>query len=303
MATALPSHSILHREFLSRPIATLSPKPAVTIGPRATIEEAIARLNVEKVGCLLVMGEHRLLGILTERDILAKVHPDRGTIPKLLVQDCMTANPSMTRQSAGISRLLYDMAVGGFRHMPVMLKGEGSFGVLSTTDFIDRLHSRLTKRILEDDTKVEFDRNVVDEFFASSLNVLRPDAPISAAVSTPVHECVQKLIQGKRGALAILGDSQRVIGVFTERDYLRKVLARNIDSSVAEVGDYMSHPAQTLMPSATIAFAFQCLSERGFRHLPIVNFEEKLTGMISVRTVVNYLAEGILETLKQSQLK
>jgi CBS domain-containing protein len=95
-----------------------------------------------------------------------------------------------------------------------------------------------------------------------AIHSVGPDASIT--------ECVRLMTAGKIGALMVM-DGARLIGIFTERDALNKVLAGNLDPSNTKVSEVMTKDPYCIGPTTTVGDAMQLITERRFRHLPIVD--------------------------------
>lgn len=110
---------------------------------------------------------------------------------------------------------------------------------------------------------------------------VEPTAPLSAAI-----EAMKK----DEGGCAIVCEGERVVGIFTERDLLTKIVGNEVDMQ-GPVSDWMSPAVSTLTPDATIGDAVSLMNERSFRNIPLVK-DGKLVGSISVFDVIFYLAES-----------
>ncbi len=92
----------------------------------------------------------------------------------------------------------------------------------------------------------------------------------SVGPDTSVTECVRLMTASKIGALIVL-DSKRLIGIFTERDALNKVLAGGLSPSNTKVSEVMTKDPYCIPPTTTVGDAMKLITERRFRHLPIVD--------------------------------
>ncbi|HYE64820.1 MAG TPA: CBS domain-containing protein, partial [Pyrinomonadaceae bacterium] len=81
-----------------------------------------------------------------------------------------------------------------------------------------------------------------------------------------------------------------VVGIFTERDLLTKVIGEQVDLN-APVRDLMSPVVKTLTPDATLGDAVRVMNEKSYRNIPLVK-EDQLVGSISIFDVIAYLAES-----------
>ncbi len=118
------------------------------------------------------------------------------------------------------------------------------------------------------------------------------------APETSVEEAAQIMGERKIGALLVMRDDE-LLGIFTERDILIKVVAKKLNAADIEVHSIMTKEVIVIDPRRTVREAMQIVTEKKLRHLPIVK-EGQLVGMLSggdlTRSIVNE-AEGVIETL------
>jgi CBS domain-containing protein len=114
-----------------------APEPNV-IDAGASIDEAIRRMQADGVDCLLVIEVGALVGIFTDRDAILKVagQPTEGRT----IADVMTHDPVILRSGDPVAVAINKMAVGGFRHVPIVKGGE-PVGVVSARDVFRHLAS------------------------------------------------------------------------------------------------------------------------------------------------------------------
>jgi CBS domain-containing protein len=116
-----------------------APQP-VTVEPGLPIDEAIERMHGEGLDCLLVVEDGRLVGIFTDRDAVLKVAGrDADERP---IATVMTRDPVVLRHDDPIAVAIHKMAVGGFRHVPIVEDGR-PIGVVSARDVFRHIASRL----------------------------------------------------------------------------------------------------------------------------------------------------------------
>ena len=87
-----------------------------------------------------------------------------------------------------------------------------------------------------------------------------------------------------RGSLVVV-DSGKPVGIITERDLVRRIMAENRSPSATKVGDIMSEPLISVGPEATISGAANVMYENGIRRLPVIE-EGRLLGMITSTDLV-----------------
>ncbi|MBD0281669.1 MAG: CBS domain-containing protein [Thermoleophilaceae bacterium] len=105
----------------------------LTVEPDLPLAEVAKRMVSRDVGAALVTEGARLVGIVTERDILRAVA--RGIQESAVVTDCMTSDPETMDPNESTEHAAVLMLHGGFRHLPVV-EGGGVVGMLSIRDLM-----------------------------------------------------------------------------------------------------------------------------------------------------------------------
>ena len=100
---------------------------------------------------------------------------------------------------------------------------------------------------------------------------------------TTVRQAVRKMIEANVGCLIVETDT-KVIGIFTERDLLRRVVGDDKDPDSVLIAEVMSSPVSSCKPSDDIDECFKTLSAGEFRHLLVLDNDEPV-GVISLRDV------------------
>ena len=111
----------------------------------------------------------------------------------------------------------------------------------------------------------------------------------SVGPETTVTECVRLMTVSKIGALIVM-HGERLIGIFTERDALNKVLAGGLDPGKTKVSEVMTKDPYCISPTTTVGDAMKLITERRFRHLPIVD-NGKVLGMVSSGDLTRWLVQ------------
>lgn len=108
---------------------------------------------------------------------------------------------------------------------------------------------------------------------------------------TTVAAAVDQMNQQRIGSLVVLdGDGDRVIGIFTERDVLVRVIAVGRDPATTEVGDVMTGEPITVRSTTTVAEAMQTVHRSRCRHLPVID-GGRVTGLISIGDLNRWMLE------------
>src|SRR2546425_7768653 len=123
--------------LLDDPVATLGPAEPICMAPTATVEEAIARMLERRQACVLVVdGDGRLTGILTERDVLMRVAGAGREPRRTVLRDVMTPNPEALTAGHRVAYAVHCMSVAGFRTVPLVDAERRPIGVGTVSDVI-----------------------------------------------------------------------------------------------------------------------------------------------------------------------
>ena len=111
----------------------------------------------------------------------------------------------------------------------------------------------------------------------------------SVGPDTPVTECVRTMTAEKIGALIVM-EGEKLVGIFTERDALNKVLAAGLDPVHTRVSEVMTRDPYCIPPTTTVGEAMELVSKRRFRHLPIVE-NGKVRAVISSGDLTHWMVK------------
>ena len=109
-----------------------------------------------------------------------------------------------------------------------------------------------------------------------------PEATVAAAV----HLMNEKNI----GAVVVL-EGESVVGIFTERDVLRRVIDGGMNAETTALREVMTKQLVFVRPSTTVEEALVIIKAKNCRHLPVMD-EERLIGMLSLRDLTNWIVDG-----------
>lgn len=111
-----------------------------------------------------------------------------------------------------------------------------------------------------------------------------------------VYEALQLLADKDVGALMVM-DKGKLVGMFSERDYARKLLLFKLTSKKSKVGDIMSKEVVVVTPDTRIYDCMALMTKRHVRHLPVME-KEQIVGLISIGDVVNSVIHQQNVTIK-----
>jgi len=122
---------------------------------------------------------------------------------------------------------------------------------------------------------------------------------LSVAPDIPVFEALEVMADKNVGALLVV-EGERLVGVFSERDYARKVILKGKSSKDTPVREIMSSHVLYVRPEQTIEDCMALMTDKRVRHLPVME-EGRVVGVISIGDVVKAISaeqEFIIEQLQ-----
>jgi len=134
---------------MQTPVGTLldeKGRDVVSVGPNTTVAIAVKRMNEAHIGSLLVMDGGRLLGIITERDVLVKVVADGRNARTTLVEEVMTRDLVRISPSETVEEAMLVMTRARCRHLPVVENARLE-GIISIGDVLGWLVRHQQHRI------------------------------------------------------------------------------------------------------------------------------------------------------------
>jgi CBS domain-containing protein len=127
-------------------------------------------------------------------------------------------------------------------------------------------------------------RNLKNE----TVSRLHPSQPWLVQTTQPLSDAI-KLMRDKKVGCVLVCEQRRVVGIFTERDLLRRILPQGVplDTPMTEC---MTPDPVTVHPKDSIGCAIKRMQKGGYRHLPVV-IDDRPVGILSVKRIVHYLVE------------
>ena len=129
---------------------------------------------------------------------------------------------------------------------------------------------------------------------ADTVSSMETDDYVCIAPATPLSQAIEAMKQDEGGCVIVCEDNSRLVGIFTERDLLTKIVGQDVDLN-APISNWMSPVVATLGPEATIGETVTMMNDKGHRNIPLVR-DGRLVGSVSVFDVISYLAESYPKT-------
>jgi CBS domain-containing protein len=119
---------------------------------------------------------------------------------------------------------------------------------------------------------------------------------VTVIAGASVMDAVRTMNEEHIGAIAVV-QNDRLAGIFSERDLMYRVVLEGRDPDRTQVGDVMTSPVITIERSMTADDALRLMDEKQIRHLPVVNADGKLAGMLSVRGLLHEKVQELTDQL------
>ncbi|NQY80099.1 MAG: CBS domain-containing protein [Candidatus Caenarcaniphilales bacterium] len=149
---------------------------------------------------------------------------------------------------------------------------------------------------------IEEELQIMDESIKSTLDnisaaieindpikILNLDYIHTVTQDTSLNEAVAYMADNNKGCVGIRDREGKIVGIFTERDLLRRIVSKNVNMSSSKIQDYMTRNPQMLSEEDPIAFALNRMSDGSYRHIPITKNGE-VRYMLSVKDIVDQIS-------------
>jgi CBS domain-containing protein len=140
-------------------------------------------------------------------------------------------------------------------------------------------------------------RKLEGALLTDTVRLLAPSEPIRCRIETTVHEAITEMAAKRRAAVVIVDAEGRLVGIFTERDLLRRVAVPGRDPRQTRLGEVMTPNPETLAPHDLIAYAINRLHHASYRTIPLVDAGRKPIGIMTVADIVQWLADLFPEAI------
>jgi CBS domain-containing protein len=136
-------------------------------------------------------------------------------------------------------------------------------------------------------------KNKKTEGFMGLLRIARTPL-VAVGAETTVNEAVRTMAQASIGAIGVT-DRNRLIGIFSERDLMLRVVLEKRDPERTYMRDVMTSPVETIHRDSTADEALKVMLEKHIRHLPVIDRDGTLCGMISMRNLLHDKVEELTD--------
>jgi CBS domain-containing protein len=145
-----------------------------------------------------------------------------------------------------------------------------------------------TERVLEEERPGPNDLESV--LATATLSDVVQHTPLVVESNASLASVIEAMQNEERGTLLVV-ESGKLVGIFTERDVLMKVAGHPIDLQSSKVSVFMTSDPVTLPADSTVAFALNRMVVEGFRHIPLVDDDNRPVAEVSMRDLIEYMSE------------
>jgi CBS domain-containing protein len=255
VAGASDSARGLSREMLR--VADIMSRDVITATLDDTILSVARKMSELRVSCVVVMDRGRIIGILTEKDMLNSVAGRDTEFHRLKVSERMSSPVDTIPAHLSVFEADRMMDVKCIRRLPVVEEGQ-LVGIVTQTDITRGLISLNSLRYVSD---------VMTRYVAS----VRSDATVVEAA---------RLMSTSNISCLIAMDGQDVTGIITEKDLFKRVVALHKDPAQTRVADVMSLPVVAVPPHCSILTASKKMEAMHFHRL-LVMTDKTVYGIIT----------------------
>ncbi len=125
------------------------------------------------------------------------------------------------------------------------------------------------------------------------LSRLESTNPVTVSPQTTVGECLQTLVDKSIGCVLVVDDG-RLVGIFSERDALMRLNTASAELHNRPISEFMTPNPETLTPDVKLAYALHKMDLGGYRHVPILDENDAVHGIVSVRDVLRIITEDLV---------
>jgi predicted transcriptional regulator len=212
-------------------------------------------------------------------DFKSRVSNNQGDILAIASKNIVTLPPTTNIMGTVKTMLKY-----GFRRVPIADAGTNRLvGIITSLDIVDFLGGGLRHNIV----KNRYKGNLAAAINEDVREIMKKDV-VSLGVNDNISNAIKTMIEKNIGGIPIVDDDNVVVGIVSERDFVRTVADITTSKSVNK---YMSDKVVTASPDISVGEATRTMIEKGFRRIPIVK-EDVLLGIVTASDIMRYLGSG-----------
>ena len=269
--------------MLSNKVSEIMTTNLTTAPVSAAVFAVMERMLAEDVGRIIIVDNEVPVGIFTEKDVLKRVVGTKIQAQTAGIKGVMTAPIHAVREETHIVDAFARMFRGKYRHLLVRGRRGKIIGIVSM------------RRILN--LAVELGQGLSE---TRSLGDIGTEPIVSIDESSTVRQTIALMNERSVGAVIITA-SGKPVGIFTERDVLKRVATKAIDIDTTKVIAVMTAPLVTMPRSALIGDVLAEMYRRDIRNMPMSGAHGELLGLVAMPEILQYAkAFNIDEQVRRS---
>lgn len=257
--------------MLSNNVSEILTTQLTTAPATASILDVVQTMVAEDVGRIIITDAEVPIGIFTEKDVLRRVIGAARDSRATPIRQVMTSPVRAVREETHIVDAFAKMYRGKFRHLLVRGRRGKIIGIVSM------------RRILK--IAVELGQGK-DE--SRTLGDIAAPEVVYVGPSTTIAETVDLMNRKNVAAVVVAEKADAPLGIFTERDALRRVAAQAVEVKTAPISQVMTAPVITMPRSALVGDVLAEMYRRDIRNMPVCDANGALCGLVSMPEVLQY---------------
>lgn len=256
--------------MLSNKVKEIMTREVITAETSSTVIDVMELMAVKNVAAVVITEKQTPVGIFTEQDVLKRVMQKRLDPKVTRIKTVMTTPVRAVSEKVSIVDMLGRMYKGKFRHL--LIRGEKSVmvGVVSMRDVLK--------------FAVDLGRGLPE---TQTIGSIMSRELVTVEADQLVDEVIKTMNKEKTDCVIVLSNGSSK-GIFTERDLLRRVAVKSIDTRKAVVKDVMTPELVTMAESALVGEVLAEMYKDDFRNMPIRGDREDLVGIVAMGDVLKY---------------
>jgi signal-transduction protein with cAMP-binding, CBS, and nucleotidyltransferase domain len=268
--------------MLSNKVSEIMTTNLTTSGVSRTVLEVMEKMVAEDVGRIVVTDNDIPVGIFTEKDVLRRV-VTRLDPRKISVREVMSSPIRAVREETHIVEAFGRMYRGKFRHLLVRGRRGKIIGIVSM------------RRILG--LAVELGQGLSE---TKTLGGIMSSGAPTVDESLSVFETIDQMVENGLASVVVTTGGKPT-GIFTERDVLKRVAVKDMNTKNTAISQVMTSPLITMASTNLIRDVLAEMYRRDIRNMPVSGENNELIGIVSMADILQYAqAFDIDEKVRQT---
>jgi len=276
--SAIASDELVISSWTWLSVGDVMSNEVATISPDEIVISAAKIMSDKKISCLVVMDQGNVVGIITETDVLRRVGDKGKDIYRTKLGRIMSSPVESVPPDLSVLEASKIMGARHIKRLPI-LRGKELIGIVTQTDLVRALTSYGLWRD-------------ISEIMSRDISGIQRDATVAEAA---------EVMTSRKISCIVVMDGDDVVGVLTEKDLLRRVVALQRDPANTRVEDVMSFPVTSVPPTFSVFSASKVMEEMNIRRLVIMK-DKRLCGVIT-QTDIFMAVKNKLQAEEEKSLK